>query len=84
MVNPLVAPLGGGKSTLISFKYISKFRDFTAELLEELYKPKIGDGSEYVPKGMVVRNKKLEERVQKRKEQDQAQVANDPKKKGGA
>jgi len=67
MVNPLVAPLGAGKSTLVSVKYVSKFREVTASILSDLYKPKLDDGA-YIPKGMVARNKKLEERLQKKKE----------------
>jgi len=66
MVNPLVIPLQGGRSTLLSIKYHSKFRDFTASALEDLYKPKLGlDGKEQ-PRGMVARNRKLAERIEKK------------------
>lgn len=46
MVNPLVIPLAAGRSSLVSIKYISKFREFTAAALEEIYKPKTVDGIE--------------------------------------
>jgi hypothetical protein len=71
LVNPLVVPLAGGRSTLVSFKYHSKFREFNAYTLEELFRPKAADGSDLVPKGMVARNKKLADRLEtKKKEQD--------------
>ena len=68
MVNPLVVPLAAGRSALVSIKFHSKFRDFTAAALEEIYKPKSIDGQEAVPKGMV-RNKKLAERLEKKKKE---------------
>lgn len=70
LINPLVVPLSGGKSALVSFKYHSKFREFNARTLEELYKPKIKDG-DIVPKGMV-RNKLLEERLAKKKKDQES------------
>ena len=66
----MVVPLSAGRSTLLSVKYHSKFREFSAAALEDLYKPKIADGSE-VPKGMVARNKKLAERLEKKKKEQQ-------------
>lgn len=81
MVNPLVIPLGEGKSSLVSIKYHSLFRTLTAASLEDLYKPKFNELTD-VPKGMVARNKKLADRLEKKKK-DQVDVnANDPKKKG--
>jgi hypothetical protein len=44
LVNPLVVPLAAGRSSLVSIKYHSKFRDFNAVTLDELYKPKLGEG----------------------------------------
>lgn len=44
IVNPLVIPLAAGRSSLVSFKYYSKFRDFNAYTLADLYKPKGTDG----------------------------------------
>jgi len=41
LVNPLVVPLAAGRSALVSVKYHSKFRDFNAVTLDELYKPKV-------------------------------------------
>lgn len=67
MINPLVIPLAAGRSSLVSVKYHSKFREFNALTLEELYKPKGSDGSEALPKGMVARNKKLADRLEKKK-----------------
>lgn len=82
MVNPLVVPLAAGRSTLLSVKYHSKFRDLTAAVLEDLFKPKIGGEGDTLPKGMVARNRKLAERIEKKnKEKSEAQVL-DPKKKG--
>jgi hypothetical protein len=46
IVNPLVIPLGAGKSSLMSFKFNSKFRDFNAQTLDELFLPKEIDGSD--------------------------------------
>lgn len=40
MINPLVIPLAGGRSSLLSIKYHSKFREFTPFVLQDLYKPK--------------------------------------------
>ena len=67
MVNPLVIPLAAGRSSLVSIKYHSKFREFNAFALEEIFKPKAIDGTDAVPKGMVARNKKLAERLEKKK-----------------
>ena len=38
-VNPLVKPIEGGKSTLISIKYNSEFRDLTYTKMNEIIKP---------------------------------------------
>lgn len=60
-------PLSAGRSTLLSVKYHSKFRDLTAAVLEDLYKPKPNpDGTDGLPKGMVARNRKLAERIEKK------------------
>ena len=42
-VNPLVKPIMSGKSTLVSIKYNSEFRDFTYQTMENLVKPVIGE-----------------------------------------
>jgi hypothetical protein len=68
LVNPLVVPLSAGRSTLLSVKYHSEFRDFNAAALEDLYKPKFNEGAE-IPKGMVARNRKLAERLEKKKKE---------------
>jgi len=54
----------------------------TAAALEDLYKPKINaDGKEDVPKGMVTRNRKLADRIEKKNKEKQDTAVNDPKKK---
>ena len=57
IVNPLVVPLNPGLATLVSIKYMSKFRDFNHQAMEDMFKPKYEEGS--MPAGMVVKNKKL-------------------------
>lgn len=55
----------------------------TAAALEDLYKPKFIEGGE-IPRGMVARNRKLADRLEKKKkDQSEALAAVDPKKKGG-
>lgn len=44
LVNPLVVPLAAGRSTLVSIKFHSKFREFNASSLEEIFKPKAIEG----------------------------------------
>lgn len=68
LVNPLVVPLQADRSALVSFKYLSKFRDFTPYTLEDLYKPKENEGGD-IPRGMVARNKKIAERLEQKKKQ---------------
>ncbi len=59
------------------------FRDMSATALEDLYKPKIGaDGKEEIPRGMVARNRKLAERIEKKNKEKQDTSNIDPKKKG--
>ncbi len=81
MVNPLVVPLAAGRSTLLSVKYHSKFRDLTAAVLEDLFKPKLGEATDTLPKGMVARNRKLAERIEKKNKEKQDAQTQDPKKK---
>ncbi len=62
-----------GKSALVSVKYHSQFRDLTAQLMEGFAAPRVLREGE-VPKGMVTRNRKLEERLEaKKKAQQEAQ-----------
>ena len=83
-VNPLVKPIEAGKSTLVSIKFDSKFRDLNYFSYEELTAPKKVEevkGTGLVKAG---RNKKLEERIKKQKEEKEAAAgAADPKAKGG-
>lgn len=84
-VNPLVKPIEAGKSTLVSVKFDSKFRDLSYSTYEELTAPKKTEevkGTGLVKTG---RNKKLEERIKKQKEEKEAAAgAADPKAKGKA
>jgi hypothetical protein len=87
MVNPLVIPMAPGRQSLVSIKYVSGFRDLTAATLNGIHvpKPKAPDGEndDGMPRGLVNRNKKLAERLEKKKNEvkEQVQVV-DPKKKG--
>ena len=88
MVNPLVIPMAPGKQALVSIKYHANFRDLTAAGLNNINKPKPIDGGENangLPQGLAPRNKKLAERLEKKKADasNNAAAANDPKKKGG-
>lgn len=88
MVNPLVIPMAPGKQALVSIKYHANFRDLTAAGLANMNKPKAVDGGENahgMPQGLAPYNKKLAERLEKKKAEasNNAAVANDPKKKGG-
>ena len=80
IVNPLVTDLKAGRSALVCIKYQSAFRDLTLKKMEELFKPKeTGSGKP----GIGIRNKKLEERLKKEREEAQKDVPVDPKAKGG-
>ena len=81
VVNPLVTSLAPGKSTLVSIKFNSKFRDITYNTMDDLYKPKQLT-PDAIP-GIGIRNKKLEEKIRKQKENDlNAAAPVDPKAKG--
>lgn len=80
MVNPLVQQLGAGKSTLVSVKYTSKFRDLTHAILANLDKPEGVVDAGPAP-GMVTRNKKLADRLARKKQGSADASAVDPKKK---
>jgi hypothetical protein len=60
IVNPLVTEIAGGKSTLISVKFTSSFRDLTYWVMEDLFKPKQIEPTNI---GLGVRNKKLDDRL---------------------
>lgn len=66
MVNPLVTDLKAGRSALICIRYNSSFRDLTLKKMEELFKPKEFQNSR---PGIGIRNKKLEERLKKEREE---------------
>ena len=87
-VNPLVKPMEAGKSTLVSMKFDSRFRDLTYKSNQEIMSPKdeAADQRE-VNKGIAKagRNKKLEEKIRRQKEDREAAAgAGDPKNKGKA
>ncbi len=76
-----------GRQALVSLKYSADFRDLTASGLSEMNKPKPkvaeGEGEDGMPKGLVARNKKIAERLEKKKnEVKDTAAAIDPKKKG--
>lgn len=89
MVNPQVIPMAPGKQALVSIKYHANFRDLTAAGLNNIHKPKPVEGGENasgMPQGLAPRNKKLAERLEKKKadaSNNAAAAVNDPKKKGG-
>jgi hypothetical protein len=66
MINPLVQQLAAGKSTLVSAKFTSKFRDLTHAILSNVDKPEGVTDAGPAP-GMVVRNKKLADRLARKK-----------------
>lgn len=78
MVNPLVTDLKAGRSSLICIRYNSEFRDLTLKKMEELFKPK--ESLENKP-GLGVRNKKLEERLKREREEAAKEQPVDPKAK---
>lgn len=80
IVNPLVTDLKAGRSALICIRYNSEFRDLSLKKMEELFKPK----ENLIKPGMGVRNKKLEERIKKEREEAAKEVPVDPKAKAGA
>lgn len=80
MVNPLVTDLKAGRSSLICIRYNSAFRDLTLKKMEELFKPK--ESMDNKP-GMGVRNKKLEEKIKREREEAAKDAPVDPKAKGG-
>lgn len=90
LVNPLVKDLDAGRSTLVSIRYDSKFRDVDYKLMMDIMQPEIlaGKGTGLIS----VRNKKLEERLKKEKAEKEAaalaaadpKTKNDPKAKGAA
>jgi len=65
IVNPTVKPLPAGRSTLVSIRYESAFRDYTYWTSKDLFTP---EEKETAPKGIAVRNKKLEARIKLEKE----------------
>lgn len=90
LVNPLVKDLEAGRSTLVSIRYDSKFRDIDYKTMMSIMQPEIGEGK---GTGLVnIRNKKLEERLKKEKAEKEAaalaavdpKAKNDPKAKGAA
>lgn len=59
MVNPLVMSLTPGKSTLLSVKYTSKFRDLTHKFMKDMFNP-VNELHGGIAPGTVKRNRKLE------------------------
>lgn len=83
-VNPLVKPIEAGKSTLVSVKFDSKFRDLTYAAYEEMTAPKKSEETKATGLSKTGRNKKLEEKIRQQKaDREAAGQAVDPKAKGG-
>jgi hypothetical protein len=85
IVNPLFKPLPANKSTLVSIKYESAFRDLTYWTMQEMEPEAESLLAKGPEKGAPKPNKRIQARVQQLKEEkaeDAAKVA-DPKAKGG-
>lgn len=72
MVNPLVISMAPGRQALVSIKYTAGFRDLTAAQMNNIKKPKginnnDGENADGMPKGLVQKNKKILERLEKKK-----------------
>lgn len=64
-VNPLVKSLEAGRSTLVSIRYDSKFRDADYKMMQQIMAP---ETAETKNTGLVnFRNKRLEEKIKKDK-----------------
>jgi len=81
MVNPLVTDLKPQAKSLICIRYNSAFRDLTLKKMEELFSPK--ESTDNKP-GLGIRNKKLEERLKKERDEAAKDAPVDPKAKPGA
>jgi hypothetical protein len=88
-VNPVVIPMSAGRQALVSLRYTAAFRDLTAASMANLNKAQqkadSGENEEGMPKGLVARNKKIAERLEKKKADASnaaAAAQADPKKKG--
>jgi hypothetical protein len=71
MVNPLVISMAPGRQALVSIKYTAGFRDLTAALMNGGSKNASsmidGENADGMPKGLVQKNKKILERLEKKK-----------------
>ena len=82
-VNPLVKPIEAGKSTLVSIKFDSKFRDLTYKSHDDMMAPKTEESVKATGLAKTGRNKRLEEKIRKQREEREAAAgAADPKAKG--
>jgi hypothetical protein len=89
VVNPSVIPMSTGRTALLSIRYTAGFRDLTAAKLSNIHKPQgskveaQSEGDDGMPRGLV-RNKKLAERLEKKKAEasNVAAAIADPKKAG--
>ena len=61
-VNPLVQPIEGGKSTLVSIKYNSDFRDLNYKMMNDFVGPASEPKNEGLMKG--IKNKRLAAKIQ--------------------
>jgi len=67
-VNPLVKPIEAGKSTLVSIKFDSKFRDLTYSSYESITAPQMAMETKATGIAKTGRNKKLEDKMRKQKD----------------
>lgn len=81
-VNPLVQKIDGGKSTLVSIKYNSAFRDLDYYAMKDKVQPLLAPKNQDLLKG--VKNKLLEKKIKEGSNADDGAAAADPKAKGGA
>ena len=73
VVNPLVQPVQAGKSTLVSIKYNSDFRDLTYKFVDDEIKPSLEPKNEGLLKG--IKNKRLADRIKQQKEDREANAS---------
>ena len=79
VVNPLVKPIEAGRSTLISIRYDSAFRDLTLARQNEIMRP-AQDAEKATGLAAGGRNKRLAEKIKAQKEEKEANAtAVDPK-----
>ena len=64
-MNPLVKPIEAGKSTLVSVKFDSLFRDLSYQSHQDMNAPKPIEEQKNTGLAKTGRNKRLEEKIRK-------------------